>query len=56
MHYRFEGNKTPGEGGFTIEFHKTFFGLIGQDLVASFNAAYKVMNFPHLNEEELSLL
>ena len=38
----FEGDKIPGEYGFTVEFYKTFFDLIGQDLVASFNAAYEV--------------
>ena len=38
----FEGDKTPREDGFTVEFYKTFFDLIGQDLVASFNAAYEV--------------
>ena len=38
----FEGDKTPGEDCFTVEFYKTFFDLIGQDLVASFNAAYEV--------------
>ena len=38
----FEGDKTPGEDGFVVEFYETFFDLIGQDLVASFNAAYEV--------------
>ena len=38
----FEGDKTPGEDGFTVEFYKIFLNLIGQDLVASFNAAYEV--------------
>ena len=37
-----EGDKTPGEDGFTVEFYKIFFDLIGLDLVASFNAAYEV--------------
>lgn len=38
----FESDKTPGEDGFTVKFYKTFFDLIGQDLAASFNAAYEV--------------
>ena len=36
----FQANKTPGEDGFTVEFYKYFIGLLGEDLVASFNAAY----------------
>ena len=36
----FQTNKTPGEDGFTVEFYKYFIGLLGEDLVASFNAAY----------------
>ena len=40
----FEGDKTPGEDGFTGEFCKTFFDLIGQVLVASFTAAAYEVN------------
>ena len=36
----FQANKSPGEDGFTIEFYKYFVGLLGEDLVACFNAAY----------------
>jgi len=36
----FQANKTPGEDGFTVEFYKYFVGLLGEDLVASYNAAY----------------
>ena len=36
----FQTNITPGEDGFTVEFYKYFIGLLGEDLVASFNAAY----------------
>ena len=35
----FQANKSPGEDGFTVEFYKYFVGLLGADLVASFNAA-----------------
>ena len=27
----FEGDKTPGEDSFTVEFYKIFFDLMGQD-------------------------
>ena len=36
----FQTNKSPGEDGFTVEFYKYFIGLLGEDLVTSFNAAY----------------
>ena len=36
----FQANKTPGEDGFTVEFFKFFIELLGEDMVASFNAAY----------------
>ena len=51
----FQTNKTPGEDGFTSEFYRFFFELLGHDLVASFNAAYEQTNFLFHNEEELSL-
>ena len=36
----FQNDKAPGEDGFTIEFLKYFFDLLGNDLLASFNEAH----------------
>ena len=36
----FQNDKAPGEDGFTIEFYKCFFYLLGNDLLASFNEAH----------------
>ena len=36
----FQNNKTPGEDGFTKEFYDTFFDLLGNSLLDSFNAAF----------------
>ena len=36
----FQNDKAPGEDGFTIEFYKYFFDLLGNDLLASFNEAH----------------
>ena len=36
------GEKTPGEDGFTAEFHKHFFDVVGHDPVDSLNTAYDV--------------
>ena len=36
----FQNNKTPGEDGFTKEFYDTFFYLLGNSLLDSFNAAF----------------
>jgi len=33
--------KSPGDNGFTVEFYKCFFELLGQDLLNSFNSAYE---------------
>ena len=35
----FQEDKAPGEDGFTAEFYKYFFELLGNDLIASFNEA-----------------
>ena len=35
----FQADKAPGEDGFTAEFYKYFFELLGNDLIASFNEA-----------------
>lgn len=50
----FQANKTPGEDGFTVEFNKYFVGLLGKDLVASFNIMLHMMqmNSPFPNVEE----
>ena len=37
----FQNDKSPGEHGFTVEFYKFFFELLGHDLIASFNEAYE---------------
>ena len=34
--------KSPGEDGFTVEFYKHFFDLVGYDLVEGLNAAYDI--------------
>ena len=36
----FQNGKSPGDDGYTGEFYKQFFSLLGQDLVNSFNAAF----------------
>ena len=38
----FENEKSPGEDGFTVEFFKHFFDLVGKDLLASLNGAYEL--------------
>lgn len=36
----FKSDKAPGEDGFTAEFYKFFFDMLGHDLVACFNEAH----------------
>ena len=36
----FKENKTPGEDGFTKEFFETFFNLVGDHLLESYNEAF----------------
>ena len=38
----FGNGKSPGEDGFTVEFYKYFFDLVGADLLASLNRAYEL--------------
>lgn len=33
----FQNDKAPGEDGFTVEFYKCFFEIVGNVLIASFN-------------------
>ena len=37
---QFKNNKTPGSDGFTVEFYRFFWSLIGQTLVDSFNFSF----------------
>jgi len=39
--HSFEKNKTPGENGFTKEFYETFFDLLQQDLLKSYNDVFQ---------------
>ena len=38
---KFQNNKTPGSDGFTIEFYRCFWDLLGQFMAESFNYAYE---------------
>ena len=38
----FQNGKSPGGDGYTAEFYKQFFSLLGQDLVNSLNAAFDI--------------
>ena len=51
----FEDNKSPGKDGFTAEFYKHMFDLVGTDLINSLNQAFEVGDFPFHSEEALLL-
>ena len=38
----FQNNKTPGSDGFTVEFYRRFWHLLGKIMVDSFNYAFEV--------------
>ena len=49
--HSFKKNKTPGEDGFSKEFYETFFDLLKQNILDSYNKAFQKGSLSSREEE-----